>query len=333
MDIPLLEMFVAAVEAGSLSRAAESGNLVISAVSKRISELERQTGTVLLRRHGRGVEPTPAGAMLYQRAKAILRGVAQAHDALAAYSRHGVPKIRLAANPSTTVQFLPGDISAFLRRHPDSHVDLIEAYSPDIPRMVSNGEAEVGIYHAEAPSPGLHSVKYRSDRVGLVVPRGHPLEKRKTLALEDALDYQFLGYFPRHALERFLELAGSTLSRPPIVRSQVSSYEARCRMVAEGLGLGIVPEIIARSHVAQLSISWLPLSDAWASRDMYMCVRDLNAMEAGVRDLFDHLARCAANQAGDARKGRPAGKGSRGPLPDGKAPGPSRKVSSRISPA
>lgn len=297
-------MFVAAVEAGSLSRAAERRNLVISAVSKRISELERQTDTVLLRRHGRGVAPTPAGAMLYQRAKAILRGVAQAHDALAAYSRHGVPKIRLAANPSTTVQFLPGDISAFLRRHPDSHVDLIEGYSPDIPRMVSNGEAEIGIYHAETPSPGLHSVKYRSDRVGLVVPRGHPLEKRKSLTLEDALDYQFLGYFPRHALERFLELAGSTLSRPPIVRSQVSSYEARCRMVAEGLGLAVVPELIARSHVMQLSVSWLPLSDPWASRDMYMCVRDLNAMEAGARRLFDHLAGCAAHTPAAARPPR-----------------------------
>jgi DNA-binding transcriptional LysR family regulator len=294
VDIPLLEMFVAAVEEGSLSRAAERESLVISAASKRIAELERQVGTTLLRRHGRGVEPTQAGTMLYQRAKAILRGISLARDALTAFSGHGVPKIRLAANPSITVQFLPGDLSAFLRRHPNSHVDLVEAFSPDIPRMVSNGEADIGLYHGEGPSPGLTSVKYRSDRVGLVVPGGHPLESRQVVALEEALDYQFLGYFPRHTLALFMEMVGNTLSRPPTVRSQISSYEARCRMVAEGLGLAIVPEIVARTYVKLMNVTLLTLSDTWAARSMYACTRDPNTLPADTQRLFDHFAQCDA---------------------------------------
>ena len=127
MNLSSLEILIAAIEEKSLSRAAERMHLVTSAASKRISDLERRLGTTLLRRHGRGVEPSPAGAMLYQQAKAILRNVAQARESMAAYSNGGVPNIRLVANSSTVLQFLPADISAFARKMPASRVDLVEA--------------------------------------------------------------------------------------------------------------------------------------------------------------------------------------------------------------
>ncbi|NUA31259.1 LysR family transcriptional regulator [Cupriavidus basilensis] len=291
MDIASLEVLIAAVEEKSLSRAAERENLVTSAASKRISELERQVGTALLVRHGRGVEPTPAGAMLYQRARAIVRSIKLAEEALATYSTDGIAKIRLAANPSTILQFLPTDISGFLQSAPDSRIDLIEALSFDIPRMVSNGDADIGIYHAEAPSPGVFSLPYRSDRVGLVVPRGHPLEAKGSLQLEEALDYDFLGYFPRYTFEAFLQLVSSTISRPLTVKTQVSNFEARCRMVREGLGIAVVPEGIAKNYLSMMGLSLL--TDAWAERNFYVCVRDRLSLPAGTARLLDYLSQCA----------------------------------------
>ena len=114
LDIPALEIFVAAVEEKSLSKAAERENLVTSAASKRVAELERHLDRTLLHRHGRGVEPTPAGALLYQRAKAILRSVQLTEQAINGYSVNGQAKIRLASNPSTILQFLPGVMGRFL---------------------------------------------------------------------------------------------------------------------------------------------------------------------------------------------------------------------------
>lgn len=63
MDLPFLRVFVAAVEERSLARAGEREHVGTSAASKRMAELERQVGTRLLVRHGRGVTPTPAGTM------------------------------------------------------------------------------------------------------------------------------------------------------------------------------------------------------------------------------------------------------------------------------
>lgn len=289
MDLSSLEILIAAIEEKSLSRAAERVHLVTSAASKRISELERRLGTTLLRRHGRGVEPTPAGAMLYQQAKTILRNVAQARSSLAAYASSGVPNIRLVSNSSTVLQFLPTDISAFARKVPAARVDLVEAFSYDVPRMVADGQADIGIYHAEHPSSGVVSMPYRTDRLGLVVPVGHPLSQRTTLRLDEALDYDFLGNFPRHSLEEFLTLAGATVTRPMKVRAQVSNPEARCAMVREGMGLAIMPEGIARNYESRLGLVVLPLSDAWATRQLYVCVRDLNALSPQSQALLEHL--------------------------------------------
>ncbi|WP_144641051.1 LysR family transcriptional regulator [Bordetella genomosp. 13] len=298
MDIPLLRMLVAAIEERSLSRAAQRERIVVSAASRRIAELERLAGTALLRRSGRGVTPTPAGEMLYQRAKAILRSMEQAREALSAYSDSGQPRIRLAVNPSTMVQFLPADLSGFLRRHPDFRLDLVEAFSGDVPRLVAGGDADIGLYHAHMPAPGVTSIPYRIDRVGLVVPTDHVLAGRDAMSLEETLDYPFLGFFPRHTVEAFMEMAGNSISRPPMVRCQISNYEARCRMVAEGLGLAIVPEMIARSHARTMPLALVSLTDAWASRQILLCVRDRQVLPSGAGRLIEHLCGVRPGPAG-----------------------------------
>ncbi len=289
MDLVSLEILVAAVEEKSLSRAAERVHVVTSAASKRISELERRLGTTLLLRHGRGVEPTPAGVVLYQQAKTILRTVAQARDSLTAYSSGGVPSIRLVANSSTVLQFLPTEISSFARKMPGARVDLLEAFSYDVPRLVADGQADLGIYHAEHPASGVVSLPYRRDRIGLVVPVGHPLSHRKGMRFNDALDHDFLGNFPRHSLAEFLTLAGATVTRPVRVRAQVSNPEARCAMVREGLGLAVMPEGIAGNYVGRMGLVVVPLIDPWAERHLFVCVRDPQALSSQVKALLEHL--------------------------------------------
>jgi DNA-binding transcriptional LysR family regulator len=289
MDFASLEMLVAAVEEKSLSRAADRMHLVTSAISKRISELERREGTLLLRRNGRGVLPTPAGAMLYQQAKAILRNVSHARSALRTYSSSGVPQIRLVANSSAIQQFLPAEIASFSRRHEHARVDLTEAFSYDVPRLVVEMEADIGVYHAAHPASVVTSFPYRSDKVGLVVPRGHALATKEAIYLEEALEFDFLGYFPRHSLEEFLALIGPTLSRPLRVRAQVSNPGARCAMVAEGLGVAIVPVNIARIYEDRLGLTVVPLLDPWATRMLWVCARDLTQLSSSATSLWSHL--------------------------------------------
>lgn len=290
-DIPSLSLFVAAVEEKSLSRAAEREHIVTSAASKRIIELERQLGVVLLHRHGRGVEPTPAGAMFYQHARGILKGLRLAEEAVADFAPTGVAKIRLAANRSTLLHFIPVVISQFLARTPDTRIDLVERLSFDIPRLVIEGEADIGIYHGLRPAPGLTSYPYLHDRVVLVVPQGHRLANGGAVRLEDAIEEDFIGYFPSHSFEAFMALAETGLSRPLKVRVQVTSFEARCKLVQQGVGLALMPEQGARMSAKAMGLVCVPLLDEWAARRYYLCVRDGAALKPSTADLVEHLLR------------------------------------------
>jgi DNA-binding transcriptional LysR family regulator len=289
IDLASLNLLIAAIEENSITKAAERENLVTSAASKRLSMLEARVGTTLLRRHGRGVVATPAGDMLYQRAKAILRSVHVAESALSSYSLDGQSKIRLVANPTTLIQWLPPVISSFAKQFPTISIDLMEALSKEIPLKVANGDADIGIYHAPSPHSGLVSVPFRKDRVALVVPQGHPLEGRDPLRLEDTLEFDYVGYFPLHSIEDFIVLAGGTMSRPPVVKTQVSNVEARCLMVKEGLGIALVPEAVARTYAGPLNLRLLTLNEEWAERQFYLCVRDLRTLHSSAQDLFESL--------------------------------------------
>lgn len=290
IDLSALQMLVAAIEERSLAKAGEREHLVTSAASKRIAELERQVGTTLLVRHNRGVEPTPAGAALYHKARAILQSVRTLEDMCEEFSPDGIPKIRLAANRSAIVQFLPADIRGFQSENPKSRLDLVEAYSADIPRMVSDQEVDIGIYHAAGPAPGVVSFPYRTDQVVLVTPAEHPLAQAQGLHLDEARGYDFLGYFPRHSFEAFLELAGTTLTGPMNVKIQVANYEARARMVREGLGIAVMPELIADTYLGLLGLVKIPLKDGWAKRQFYVCARDRVPTRMAAGELFDYLA-------------------------------------------
>ncbi|OZI60761.1 LysR family transcriptional regulator [Bordetella genomosp. 11] len=294
LDIPALKIFVAAVEEKSLSRAAERQSLVTSAASKRVADMERHLNRVLLHRHGRGVEPTPAGMLLYQRAKAILRSLHLAEAAVEGYAVDGMAKIRLASLPSPILVMLPSQIGRYLRANPQVSVDLLECYSDEIPRMVAEDRADIGIYHGRHPAPGVVSHPYIRDRVGLVVPLGHPLADRKAVHLEDAVDYDLVGYFPRHSYDQFLAYVDQSVSRPPNVRLQVSNFEARCRMVQEGLGLAVLPESIASKYLVDMGLVWLRLEDDWAERQLYVCVRHNRDRDQAVDELVEVLRAPAA---------------------------------------
>ncbi|WP_258002235.1 LysR family transcriptional regulator [Burkholderia sp. WAC0059] len=289
MDLPGLQMLVAAIESKSLSKAADRENLATSAASKRITELERRLGAVLLVRHGRGVEPTPAGVALYHRAKAILRSVELAQHCVAEFGSGGMPKIRLAANRSSIIQFLPAALSRYFSSEPGAQIELQERYSYDIPRLVIDAEADLGIYHATTPAPGVHSVPWQQDRVVLVVPLDHPLARRDETTLEAANDYPFVGYFPRHSYEAFLSLAEAGLSRPLNVRIEVSNYEARCRMIREGIGIGIMPELIAASYLARYGLKAIRLLDDWAVRQFFLCTRGRGEVGPELAAFMAHL--------------------------------------------
>lgn len=289
LDLVSLALFGLVARTGSISKGAELAHLAIGAASKRISDLEESIGAELLERHHRGVTLTPAGQALQRHAQLILSNVDHLAADLSDYASGIVGIVRLAANTSAVTQFLPGDIAAFTAVNPRIKIELEEQNSGDIVHAVLDGRADIGIFADRTPLLGLQTVEYRRDRLALVVPKAHPLARRKQMAFVEAADLEFVSLSKGTSLSQRLEAGAEALGKRLRVRIQVRSFDAMCQMVAAGLGVAVLPAASVQPHLRSMGLHKIDLTDAWAERHLLVGARDLTALSRPVRLLMDHL--------------------------------------------
>ncbi len=291
IDLTSLQLFVAVCELGSIGRAAEREFIAASAVSKRLSDLETAVDTALLYRHSRGVTLTPAGESLLHHARTVLFGLERMQGELSEYADGVRGHVRMHANISAIVQFLPEDLGAFARAHNQVKIDLQEHLSPDVLHAVQEGAADLGICNTGGHGAStLQSRPYRSDHLMLIVPAGHALSARAAIYFEEVLDWDIVGLHANSSISLAMRAAAAQAARPLRQRIQVTGLDAMCRMIDNGLGVGLLPDrAFALMHgVGRLAA--VPLQDAWAHRELRLVARDFDALPVTARLLAEHLA-------------------------------------------
>jgi DNA-binding transcriptional LysR family regulator len=103
------------------------------------------------------------------------------------------------------------------------------------------------------------------------------------------LDYDMVGLDRASAIQRFLAERASRIGRAIRLRVQLRSFDAICRLVECNVGVGIVPESTVRRALPSMAIEAVQLTDAWALRELTICVRDVTALPIYARQLVDHL--------------------------------------------
>lgn len=288
-DLRDLELFVAVADAGSIARAAERSHTVASAVSKRVSDLEENFGTALLSRGAKGVELTAAGHALLSRARVLLHQAKQLDDEMRRHASGARGYVRVFANISAMVEFLPAALASFAVKHPDIHVHLEEHVSSVIAAAVADNSADLGIVSELPVIDGLATLPFRSDDLVVVLPPAHLLAKRSSLKFSEVAELPFIGLHAdsslHHLLTRAADEAGLILNS----RMHVTSFDAACAMTAAGLGVSVVPRATSTPYTKSLSLTAIPLSDAWAARQLLLCTRAGAALHPAARVLLDHL--------------------------------------------
>jgi DNA-binding transcriptional LysR family regulator len=302
-DLTDLRLMVKVAEANSVTGGAEAMHLSVPAVSTRIKNLEESIGTKLLFRTSQGVTLTPPGQAFVHHARLVLGQIEHLRGDLQEYAKGIKGHLRVWASATPMGEFLPPVLQTYLRQHPDVNVDLRERLSHDIVRSVGEGKIDIGIVSGYERTEALEVIPYRSDRLVLVVPRGHELTTAAAVTFEDTLAFDHIGLHEGSALRAFLQGLCSDLHRSLKLRIEVSNFEAACRMVEAGVGIGVMPESSARRHALALQIEIVVLQDAWSLRDIHICVRKFDALPGFARDLIDLLvedARVAAAAASRA---------------------------------
>jgi len=294
IDLTSLQLFVAVCEQGSIGRAAEQEFIAASAVSKRLSDLEATVGAPLLERHSRGVRLTAAGDSLLHHARSLLYGLEKMQGELQEYAGGVRGHVRIHANISAIVQFLPEDLGSFARAHPEVKIDLEEHLSSEVLDAVRQGAADIGICRlptggANGAAETLQRRSYRPDQLVLVVPQGHALAGRSAMAFEDALDCDIVSLQAHSSLSLAMQQAAAAAGRTLKLRIRVTGLDAMCRMIDNGLGIGVLPERAFTLMQGVGRLRAVPLTDAWAQRELQLVARDFDALPATARMLVEHL--------------------------------------------
>ncbi len=290
-DLVDLRLFIAIAEEHNLTRGAARVHLAPSSASHRLRQLEDALGAPLFGRQARGLELTRAGEALLRSARQVFARIEQMHADLLPYAAGIQGHVSLWANTHATHTFLPDDLAGFLKAHPQVSVSLEERTSTEIALAVASGEVEVGVLAEAGAGAGVDMTPYRQDRLVLIVPMGHALALRERVRFADVLDYAFVMLHAGSAIHTFTMNAAAELGRHLDVRIQVRSFEAVCRMVGAGVGIGMVP----RSAVPGAGLREPPvvveMDEPWAQRDLQICVRKGGVLSGFAAALVDSLHR------------------------------------------
>lgn len=288
-DLVDLQLFLHVAEATSITRGAEMSNLALGSASERIRKMEELAGVALLERGRRGVILTPAGRAFVHHARLVLQQVEHMKGELFEYAGGLKGRVRMQANASAVSEFLPEVLKAFLAGHPRIDVDLEESSSHAIVRSVAEGFVEVGIVADIVDFGALEAYPFATDRLVLVLPRGHPVADQGRLSFRSLLDQEFVGLAATNALQQHLGQRAIQAGKPLKLRVRLGSFDAACRMVGAGIGLAIIPETAARRCRRTASIHISRLSDPWALRRLHVCVRRSTELPPPARLLLEHL--------------------------------------------
>ena len=300
-DLNDLRLFVATAELGNLTRAAERQHLSLAAASARIKALETQCGLALLSREARGVRLLPPGEAFLHHARLLLQQSEQLRAELHEYGGGLRGHLRVFANTTAVTDFLPEILPGFLARHPRINVELQEKPNALIARGVLDGRADIGIVAGRVDTLGLEAIHFSTDRLVLVTSRRHRFARRRRIAFADTLDEDAVGMQEGSTLQAFLGQITERLGKRQKLRIQLGSFDAMCRMIGSGVGIGVVPESAARRNLESMRLASVELSDDWCVRERYLLVRDRGTLptyaQALVETLCNHYAADAARPA------------------------------------
>jgi DNA-binding transcriptional LysR family regulator len=248
MELRQLRHFLALAELGSFTGAASREHIVQSGLSNSVQALERELGTELYARGSRPVRLTAAGQALAEPARRAVEAAQAAREAVRDIPDVVTGQLRIGVVRSA-LHLVPfaGYVAQFASEHPAVDVRLIQAPVLTMLRLVGAGELDCGIVTAlPAAVPGVRLVTLASDRLVLVVRDDHRLAHASGVHLADLAGERFVDVHPEWSARLMVDGAFVAAGVTRRVCCEVNEWELFLELVAAGLGIGFLPEGLAR---------------------------------------------------------------------------------------
>lgn len=274
MDLRQLRYFHQVVESGSFSKASSRLHVAQPALSQHVRHMEEELGVPLLYRNAQGVTPTEAGERLIIQAKRILSDFAEIKDVVRGGASSPRGEVRFGM-PGTVGELLAAPlIEAARKQYPDIRIRVAEAMSGYVLEWLKRGEVDVAMIYATSDPRGLAVHHGLSEEICLfsapeLADRYEQLQT-ETVPLTEAALLPLVVPGPGHGLRNLIDEAALSVMAQIKPEIEIDSYSQIKKLVARGLGAGILPRMaIEKDGKAGLFREWR-FSDVPITRKVYL---------------------------------------------------------------
>lgn len=262
LDARRLQIYVTVAAEGSFTAAADQLYLSQSAVSQQMAILEREVGVPLMDRMPRGIQLTPAGELLAERARVILDGMTSLEHELHQLTDQQ-RRVSLGAFSTAGAHLIPLTVKAFHQRYPDGQINVVSSHAGDVPGQLRDGAIDIGLvwdydYAPSAPAENLRTTPLLVDPLLVALPAGHPLAQRSELSLGELADAPWIVRDHRQRYTDAFETMCRIVGFEPHIVFRTEDYQAVQGLVAAGIGVSLMPQMCVTAE--RTDVVTLPLS-------------------------------------------------------------------------
>jgi len=251
MEIHQLRYFVAVAEERSFSRAAAREHVAQPSLSQQIQKLEFDVGERLFDRLPRSIVLTEAGKGLLDSARKVLLEMTNARRCVEDLKREVAGRLTVGAILTIAPYVLPALIEKFQNRYTKVTLEIFEDTTENLALRLEDGTLDVALVSTCNESPTLQRDSLGNEPLLVLLSKEHPLAKRTKVKWSDLKSQKFLLLHEMHCLStQVCEFLEANHLRPQLA-AKAAQLTTIARMVASGLGVTLVPQMMMKSELAK----------------------------------------------------------------------------------
>lgn len=289
LDFFDLQLFLHIVDTGSLTKGSERSAISLQAASERIKKLEQVFSVTLFTRHASGVKLTLAGQTFAEQAQILIKQNLHLQHAMLPFRHGSNSEMTLWCNSSAQSEYLPLLLPKYLVENPNIHIDLKEAETNDIIQALQNGTAQLGLISSFFPASQLQTLDFADDPLVLIFQNSHEFSNRSHLELTEILGQPFIGLMQYHSLQQSIEAQAKVLGSAIQYRLRVPNFTAIAQVVANGVGVAIIPKRAAMRLSQHYEFQHIELLGAWANRKLLLAAQNFEQLPLSYQHFSQFL--------------------------------------------
>lgn len=286
MDFEKLKTFLEVCQQGSFSRAAEKLRVTQPAISAQIRSLEKEVGATLFDRKCGKVSTTAAGRVFEPFAEHCLQ--CYSHIVMTVADLHKSPRgtISISANETTCLYVFPKIFAQFKKQCPRVGLGIVRAERGRTLEAVLKRQVDFGVISLPLKDPRINISLVHKDELVLVVQPNHPLAQRKTIKVEDLVQYPML--LPQQGRQREqIDGIFQMHDFQPKLAMEVDSGELLKRLIVAGLGVGFLPRINVVEDEKAKQLATVRIEGIRLARDLALIYHKENMLTRAAQTFLE----------------------------------------------